>query len=97
MIRLYCRDHHASRFTLCESCAALDTYAMSRLDRCIYAPDKPTCVNCPTHCYKPDMREQIRVVMRYAGPRMLTKHPILTILHLLDGKLDSRRKLRRKN
>lgn len=69
---------------------------MTRLDRCIYSPNKPTCVNCPTHCYKPDMREQIRVVMRYAGPRMLAKHPMLAILHLIDGKLDRRRTLARK-
>jgi hypothetical protein len=96
MIQLYCQDHHATRNTLCESCTALHSYALARLDRCIYAPDKPTCVNCPTHCYKPDMREQVRVVMRYAGPRMLTKHPILAILHLIDGKLDKRRTITRK-
>src|SRR5512145_1955163 len=84
MIKLYCHDQHGSQDALCESCTALDVYAMSRLDRCPYTPNKPTCVNCPTHCYKPDMREQIRVVMRYAGPRMLTKHPALAILHLID-------------
>jgi hypothetical protein len=39
------------------------------------------------------MREQVRVVMRYAGPRMLTRYPILAIMHLFDGKLDKRRKL----
>lgn len=93
MIRLYCQDHHGTRNTLCESCVALDSYALARLDRCPYSPDKPTCVNCPTHCYKPDMREQVRVVMRYAGPRMLTRYPILAIMHLFDGKLDKRRKL----
>jgi hypothetical protein len=31
------------------------------------------------------MRETIRIVMRYAGPRMLVYHPILAIQHLLDG------------
>jgi hypothetical protein len=31
------------------------------------------------------MREQIRQVMRYAGPRMLLHHPIHAVLHLLDG------------
>jgi hypothetical protein len=66
---------------------------MSRLDRCPYFPNKPTCANCPTHCYKPDMREQVRAVMRYAGPRMLIKHPILAVFHLIDGKLDKRRQL----
>ncbi len=30
------------------------------------------------------MRERVRVVMRYAGPRMLFRHPILAVRHLLD-------------
>jgi hypothetical protein len=29
------------------------------------------------------MRELIRRVMRYAGPRMLLKHPILAVFHLI--------------
>ncbi len=31
------------------------------------------------------MRERVRAVMRYAGPRMLLCHPILALLHLRDG------------
>jgi hypothetical protein len=31
------------------------------------------------------MREKIRDVMRYAGPRMLLTHPVMAIAHLLDG------------
>jgi hypothetical protein len=27
----------------------------------------------------------VRDVMRYAGPRMLTRHPWLAIAHLIDG------------
>lgn len=96
MISRYCRDRHSSRGALCEGCAALEAYAMARLDCCPYRPDKPTCANCPTHCYKADMREQVRVVMRYAGPRMLLRHPLLAILHLIDGKRDGRRTLTRK-
>jgi len=99
MIQLYCHDQHTTHSShtdaLCPSCAALEAYAMQRLDGCPYSPDKPTCVHCPTHCYKPDMREQVRVVMRYAGPRMLTRHPLLSMMHLIDGKLDRRRILRR--
>jgi hypothetical protein len=30
------------------------------------------------------MREQVRQVMRYAGPRMMFLHPVLTLLHYLD-------------
>jgi len=31
------------------------------------------------------MREQVKEMMRYAGPRMLFKHPGYAILHMLDG------------
>ena len=47
--------------------------------------EKPTCANCPVHCYQRVRREQVKVVMRYAGPRMLWQHPILSLVHWLDG------------
>lgn len=95
MISLYCHDHHTTKTGLCDDCTALWEYALERLLRCPFAPDKPTCANCPVHCYKPEMREKIRVVMRYSGPRMLLRHPVLTIRHLLDGKIKPRRHSRR--
>jgi hypothetical protein len=85
MIALYCRDHHHGR-GLCEECATLDAYADRRLDLCPYGADKPTCLNCTVHCYQPRMRERVREVMRYAGPRMLRRHPVLAVRHLLDGR-----------
>lgn len=85
MIQIYCQDHHNSVEELCSECEALHTYAMARLDHCPYAEKKPACANCPIHCYKLDMREKVRQVMRYAGPRMLKRHPVLAVLHLLDG------------
>ena len=85
MIRLYCRDHHGSGNALCPECKELRDYALIRLDRCPFREKKPTCAKCPVHCYKPDMREKVRTVMRYAGPRMLRRHPILAVLHLIDG------------
>jgi hypothetical protein len=33
------------------------------------------------------MRERVRQVMRYSGPKMLLRHPIRALLHLLwDGR-----------
>jgi predicted amidophosphoribosyltransferase len=84
MVGLYCRDHHAGGDALCEECTALLDYARKRLAHCRYGVDKPTCAHCPGHCYKPAMREQIRVVMRYSGPRMAQRHPLLAAAHLLD-------------
>ncbi|WP_420213628.1 nitrous oxide-stimulated promoter family protein, partial [Klebsiella pneumoniae] len=42
------------------------------------------CKQCPVHCYQPAKREEMKQIMRWAGPRMLWRHPILTIRHLLD-------------
>ncbi len=86
MIRIFCRNRHASRGELCPECAELQAYAIGRLARCPFGQDKPTCANCRIHCYKPQLRERIREVMRYAGPRMLWRHPVLAIRHLLDGR-----------
>ncbi|ELP5727649.1 nitrous oxide-stimulated promoter family protein [Vibrio vulnificus] len=82
MIHIYCRKHHLVD-SLCEDCQALMEYAEVRLDRCPYGEEKPTCNQCPIHCYKKEQKEQMRLVMRYAGPRMLLVHPILAIRHLL--------------
>jgi hypothetical protein len=85
MIRMYCRDHHGGK-TLCDDCACLADYATRRLERCVFGAAKPTCANCTVHCYSADMRERVRTVMRYAGPRMLLRHPVLGIAHMIDGR-----------
>lgn len=86
MIQLYCQEQHHTEDELCAECSAIQEYAMRRLERCPFRERKTTCAKCAVHCYKPDKREQIRVVMRYAGPRMLWKHPILAVQHLMDGR-----------
>ena len=85
MIRRYCRDRHHTTDGLCPECAELLAYARHRLARCPFQERKTTCGKCPVHCYAPAMRERIREVMRYAGPRMLFSHPLLALMHLLDG------------
>lgn len=87
MIRVYCRDLHGSRKVLCAECEELRSYAERRLEKCPFAEEKPTCVKCPVHCYEAAMRERVRQVMRYAGPRMLLRHPLLAIFHLRDERL----------
>lgn len=82
MMEIYCKDHHNTKHGLCEACTELLLYAETKLDRCPYGEIKPTCNNCPIHCYKPEPKEQMRLVMRYSGPRMLLNHPILAIRHL---------------
>ena len=69
---------------LCPQCQVLLDYAHKRLEHCRFGEGKPSCTRCPVHCYKPAMREQIRQVMRYSGPRMLLHDPIMAIRHLWD-------------
>ena len=85
MIRMFCADHHGSDHDLCAECAGLVDHARKRLAACPMRPNKPTCARCPIHCYRPAMRERIRDVMRYAGPRMLLRHPIKAVRHVMDG------------
>ena len=82
MIWMYCKHFHDCQNDLCEECADLFQYAEERLKNCQFGEEKPTCDNCAVHCYKPNMREEIRTVMRYAGPRMVYKHPIMGFRHL---------------
>jgi hypothetical protein len=83
MIDLYCRRHHGGNGP-CKECSELLFYAEKRLEKCQFGEGKTTCAQCPVHCFKSVMRERIRVVMRYSGPRMLRRHPILAIRHFID-------------
>lgn len=85
MIVMYCNEKHSSH-GLCGGCSLLVDYACQCLEKCPFQENKTTCAKCPVHCYKPAMRERIKAVMRYSGPRMIYKHPIAAILHLMDGR-----------
>lgn len=65
---------------------ALQAYANKRLDKCVFGEEKPACKQCPVHCYQSAKREEMKQIMRWAGPRMLLRHPILTIRHLIDDR-----------
>lgn len=98
MIALWCRAHHAGAsrgahpvivsvsgrdIALCPACSELQGYALSRISHCPHMGTKTFCSVCPTHCYKPSMREEIREVMRWSGPRMLFHRPILAMRHAM--------------
>lgn len=91
MIALYCKKQHHTRGELCAECAALDQYARMRSDKCPFMETKTFCSNCIVHCYKPDMREKIRAVMRFSGPRMIFHHPVAAIRHVIETKKEKNR------
>jgi hypothetical protein len=85
MVAIYCADQHGGT-PYCDECRELLDYALVRLDRCRFGEDKPVCAQCTVHCYKPAMRERVREVMRYAGPRMTLRHPVLAAAHLAKSR-----------
>jgi hypothetical protein len=92
MIELYCHARHRPAAGLCAECEQLLAYAMQRIDKCPFRANKPTCAKCTVHCYKPEMRRQVREVMRYAGPRMILRHPVMAIMHYIDAMHHARNK-----
>lgn len=92
MIALYCRKRHGARAgELCPECAELAEYARQRSDRCPFMETKTFCSNCRVHCYRPEMREKIREVMCFSGPRMIFHHPVAAVRHVIETKAEKRR------
>ncbi len=89
MIHIYCRAHHGAAKDLCGGCAGLLVYAQERIEKCPFGIDKPVCNQCTVHCYASEKRDQVKTVMRYAGPRMLLRHPILAVRHLIRSRFYS--------
>ena len=84
MIALYCRKQHKTpKGQLCPACQELQDYALARIDKCPFMENKTFCSNCRVHCYKPEMREKIREVMRFSGPRMMLHHPCAAMQHVI--------------
>ncbi len=83
MITMYCNHMHvAGKDRLCPECRELLDYAGQRIERCFYGDDKPVCSKCTVHCFKPEMRSRIKIVMQYSGPRMMINSPILSLRYM---------------
>lgn len=106
MIALYCKKQHGGGSCdkmqsgqgrnkkvdcLCEECTALDHYARERSEKCPFMETKTFCSNCKVHCYRPEMREKIREVMRFSGPRMIFSHPVAAMRHVIETKKEKKR------
>lgn len=85
MIELYCRrKHKTKKGELCGECQQLWEYVQFRRAKCPFGENKPFCSNCRIHCYKPEMREKIKEVMRYSGPRMMFYNPRVAWAHVFE-------------
>lgn len=84
MIAYYCQKKHGfAAGLICEDCQKLMDYANVRIERCPFTESKTFCSHCEVHCYALKMRGRIREVMRYSGPRMLIRHPLICVRHAL--------------
>jgi hypothetical protein len=95
MIELYCDKNHVSGSAPCDTCCELKEYAFLRLLNCPFNEEKPICSDCTVHCYNKEMQSRMKDVMRFAGPRMLYRHPYLAIMHFIDGKINKSVSLRK--
>jgi len=89
MTAIYCtRVHRAGSVSesgsLCAPCTAFLDYARHRLEKCPYGEAKPACSECPIHCYGNTERAQAKAIMRFSGPGMLLRHPVLAVMHFWD-------------
>lgn len=84
MVNMYCRDVHHSPGALCADCSDALQYANRHIDRCPFKEEKPTCSICIVHCFRAPQKDTIKTIMRYAGPRMAWRHPLLSITHFFD-------------
>lgn len=91
MIRLYCRKKHGTKKGLCAECRAISDYAAVRSDNCPFMETKTFCSNCRVHCYKPEMSDKIRKIMRFSGPRMILYHPSMAIRHVIESNREKRK------
>ena len=85
MVSIFCKAKHKTRDEFCPECSQFFEYAKTRLEKCPFQENKTTCGKCRIHCYRPDMREKVKKIMRYSGPRMLLHNPGLAIHHAIDG------------
>jgi len=83
MIDLYMEKHLDSSDSLSrEKCIELKNYAIMRLKRCQFGENKPACKSCKVHCYSPDKRKDIKIIMRFSGPRVFFRNPIESLKHI---------------
>lgn len=83
MIHIYCQNNHRSNNgELCVDCDELYLYAQARLMKCPYGDKKGACANCKIHCYNKQMKQQMKLVMRFSWSRMIIYHPKDLLRHI---------------
>ncbi|MBR0405322.1 MAG: nitrous oxide-stimulated promoter family protein [Eggerthellaceae bacterium] len=81
---IFCKAHHSGEKDacgLCPSCRATVEETLARTAVCPFNHEG-NCQDCAIHCQRGEARERIREIMRYAAPRMVLRHPLMTAEYL---------------
>lgn len=96
MIALYCHRNHHTRGAPLSRVRGAERLRPRPLRALPVHGDEDLLRQLPRARYKPDMREKIRAVMRFSGPRMIFYHPVAAIRHVVETKREKKR-LKREN
>lgn len=82
---IYCRGNHGAAAreddVMCSWCREAIEGTLERATACPYGHEH-NCEDCETHCQRGEAQENIKRIMRYAAPRMVVRHPIMTFGYL---------------
>ena len=84
MGRIFCKAHHSGEkdpCALCSLCHEIVEVTLVRTASCPYGHEG-NCQDCAIHCQRGEAQERIREIMRYAAPRMVLRHPLMTMEYL---------------
>lgn len=83
--RIYCGGNHVDAAKdsagMCPECREAIEQTLARASSCPHGHEG-NCQDCKTQCQRGEAQERIRVIMRYAAPRMAFRHPIMTFEYL---------------
>ncbi|MBL8027147.1 MAG: nitrous oxide-stimulated promoter family protein [Fibrobacteres bacterium] len=82
MVTMYCKAKHR-KGALCSNCRELLDFSIERIHACKIKSSGVVCSSCKVHCFPDSLREHIKAVMRFSGPRMIIGHPVLAVRHFL--------------
>ncbi|MGN1361014.1 MAG: nitrous oxide-stimulated promoter family protein [Eggerthellaceae bacterium] len=82
---IYCGAHHAGRpkdsTGMCPECSETILLTHDRAANCPY-DHQGNCQDCTLKCNRGDQQQRIKAIMAYAAPRMLVRHPLMTLEYL---------------
>ena len=82
---IYCRAHHAEcaqdAAGLCPECREVVETTLAKAQTCPYG-HSGNCQDCDTQCQRGTSKQRVKAMMRYAAPRMVYRHPLMTLSYV---------------